>query len=437
MPAHAQPAAGANVNSSTPAQGSAAAPQPGAGESSFELGEVTVTAGGQGPLSTRSLLTSVDVVNASKIQNQTVESTWQLFGLAPGVMLTNFNQGTTSGKVSLRGFNGEGEVNAVKLLIDGVPSNSSDGNMPYLDMVFPLELQAIEVVRGTNDARYGLHNIAGNVNMATRQGGNETIGRVGVGSFGLLGLQAAKSIEGGSWAQNYFVGARRSSGWREHSDSERVTLSGKWFFTNERDTVRAGLVVRHFERKAEEPGYLTFADSRRDPRQSYPFSATDGGRRRLNQFSVPVEGRLSPDLSWSALVHLNQFEDRRFIRFSAGVSQQERFTDESHVGGRAALSWRPKVRALHEFALEGGVDTERQDNRSERYLTAERARNRQTRDQAWRFDIHGAYVQSVLRPLASLKIVPAYRIDTVSGSFDDRLARPTCAHRSTTAGKWA
>ncbi|MCY1186016.1 hypothetical protein D9M73_268470 [compost metagenome] len=60
---------------------------------------------------------------------------WELFSLAPGVMLTEFNQGTTSEKISFRGFNGEGEVKAVKLLIDGIPSNSNDGNMLLMDMI--------------------------------------------------------------------------------------------------------------------------------------------------------------------------------------------------------------------------------------------------------------------------------------------------------------
>ncbi|WP_379556418.1 TonB-dependent receptor plug domain-containing protein, partial [Pseudomonas sp. MD330_11] len=69
-----------------------------------------------------------------------VNYSWELFIRAPGVLLTPFNQGTTSGKISFRGFNGEGEVNAVKLLIDGIPSNSNDGNMPFMDMIFPLEL---------------------------------------------------------------------------------------------------------------------------------------------------------------------------------------------------------------------------------------------------------------------------------------------------------
>ena len=134
--------------------------------SALSLGSSTVTATQSGGgLPTSSVISSVDLLGGDILEQQPVLYSWELFRRAPGVMLTEFGQGTSSGKLSFRGFNGEGEVNAVKLLIDGIPSNSNDGNMPYLDMLFPLEIDGIEVVRGTNDPRYGLYNIAGNVTV--------------------------------------------------------------------------------------------------------------------------------------------------------------------------------------------------------------------------------------------------------------------------------
>ena len=140
----------------------------------LSLGEIAVSAGRSGPLSSREVLSSVDVLGSERLAHEQVNNAWELFKRAPGVMTTEFNQGTTSGKLSFRGFNGEGEINAVKLLVDGIPANSNDGNMPYLDAIFPLDIESIEVVRGTNDARYGLNNIAGNAQNNTRTGGNYT-----------------------------------------------------------------------------------------------------------------------------------------------------------------------------------------------------------------------------------------------------------------------
>ncbi|KTT99763.1 TonB-dependent receptor plug domain-containing protein [Sphingomonas sanguinis] len=91
--------------------------------------EVVVTAKSMAR-STANVLTSVDVLSGDVAQRQNVDNAWELFARLPGVVLTDFNQGTTSGRFSIRGFNGEGEINAVKLLIDGVPSNDNAGRMP-------------------------------------------------------------------------------------------------------------------------------------------------------------------------------------------------------------------------------------------------------------------------------------------------------------------
>lgn len=149
----------------------------------FELGEVTVTATPTGTLDSRDILSSVDIMNADKIADQNVLTSFDLLHRMPGVQITQFNQGITTGKFSFRAFNGEGNINAVKLLIDGIPSNTNDGNMPFIDALFPLDIQSIETVRGTNDPRYGLHAIAGNANIQTYEGGNYAKGRVSYGSF--------------------------------------------------------------------------------------------------------------------------------------------------------------------------------------------------------------------------------------------------------------
>lgn len=398
------------------------------GEPTFDIGRVTVTGVRRGPLSTRSLLTSVDVLHADVLAEQAVQSTWELFTLAPGALLTNFNQGTTSGKVSMRGFNGEGNINAVKLLVDGIPGNSNDGNMPFLDAVFPLELQSIEVVRGTNDARYGMHSIAGDIDLVTRRGGNGTFGRLGLGSFNSQDLQLAHAAEGGlgggTLQQNYFVGHKRSDGWRDHSESSKTALSaqvgwlgGGWHL---------GVSARHFTHDAQEPGYLTDAQAYTTPRASLPVSATDGGERRADQLAGHADWQGSDGrggtVDAALRVYQNRFADTRWVRFSASASQQERVADETHTGLRASVSWRPAGHGLHGLAIEGGVDHEHQDDRSLRYLTTQRVRTSQTRDQAWTLDTTGAYAQAVVEPTPTVKLVPGWRVDRIGGHFDNRLA---------------
>ena len=148
------------------------------------IGEVRVSAQRPGgALLSNSVMSSVDVLGADKLEDKNVANSWELLGQLPGIQLTETRMGAESGKASFRAFNGEGYINGIKVLIDGIPSNVNSGNQRFIDMVFPLEVDYIEVVRGTNDPRYGLHNIGGNINFGTRQGGNYLDGRVSVGSF--------------------------------------------------------------------------------------------------------------------------------------------------------------------------------------------------------------------------------------------------------------
>jgi iron complex outermembrane receptor protein len=386
----------------------------------FTLGTLTVMGKQTGSLAAPSVLTSVDMLDSTLVEKQNVDTGWELFRYAPGVQLTDFNQGTTSGKLSFRGFNGEGEINAVKFLIDGIPSNSNDGNMPYIDLIFPLDIRYVEVVRGTNDPRYGLYNIAGNVNINTYIGGDHSAARASFGSYNSADVQLAKGIKLGSVTQDYFVAYRQSDGYRDHSKLEKFSLAGKWFY-NWGSSSRVGLIARHHQNDAQEPGYLTFAQSREDPEQSRAFSATDGGEREISQFSLHLDTQPSDALAWSTKAYANQFDDTRFIKFSAGVSQQERVTEERHFGALTTLTYR----ARESLSIEGGLDFQHQDNKSLRYLTIERARQSQTRDQDFELDIYGAYVQAVIKPTEKLKFVPAFRVDKVDGEFTNKLAGTT------------
>ncbi|MEY4207768.1 MAG: hypothetical protein RLZZ20_920 [Pseudomonadota bacterium] len=384
------------------------------------LGEVVVTAN-RDPLSVSSLYTSVNVLPAERIEQQAVANNWQLFDQVPGVMLTTFGQGTTSGKLSMRGFNGEGEINAVKLLIDGIPSNSNDGNMPYIDLAPRLDIDAIEVVKGTNDPRYGLHNIAGNANIVTKAGSNYQLGRISYGSFNTRDVQAATGIDDGRLSQNYAFSYMNTDGYRRHSQAENATFSGKWFLHSEDRRHQVGLIARHAELSAQEAGYLTRAQAEADPRQSRAHNASDEGGRRMTQLALQGKSAIRDDLTASAQIYLNDLHDKRYVRFSAGTSQQERLVDETHLGASASASWQAGKTSFGELTLTGGVDAEHQDNRSERYSTLMQSRTAQTRNQQFDFNTMGSFVQAMLKPSDRLTITPALRIDSISGEYTNRL----------------
>ncbi len=399
-------------------------------DSVFELGELTVSSGRaarSGKLSSRDILSSVDIMNADKIQNQNVLTSFDLFHRMPGVQITQFNQGTTTGKFSFRGFNGEGNINGVKLLIDGIPSNTNDGNMPFIDAIFPLDISSIEVVRGTNDPRYGLHAIAGNATINTTQGGNYLKARTSYGSFDTYDIQAGAGYEMNGFSQNYTIDYRSTNGYRDHSHSEKNSFSGKWFYTPEDKKYKVGLIARWSDADAEEPGYLTFAQSRANPTQSMPHNQTDGGKRQIGQLSGHFDVNLRDDLFWSTKSYVNTFDDNRFVKFSANVSQQNRINEEIQYGAMSTLTYHPTVAWLKDFSVETGVDVQYQDNKSYRYNTVNRVVTTQTRNQEFGFYDYGGYVQMMVKPFDWLKITPGFRVDQVGGSFINKANGRTAA----------
>ncbi len=387
-------------------------------DTSFSVGEIVVTANRMAG-STDNVLTSVDRLGGDVAQRANVNYAWELVGRLPGVLLTNFNQGTTSGKFSFRGFNGEGEINAVKLLIDGVPSNSNDGNMPYVDMVYPLDISGIEVVRGTSDPRYGLHAIAGSANIKTRIGGTYADARISGGSFGTYEGQLSAGLETGKFSQNYLVAYRQSDGYRQHGSLDRLSLGGKWFF-NPNEDVRIGAIARYYKGNAQEPGYLTFADSRRDPRMTNAYNASDGDSREVQQYSLHFDNSLSDLLDFTAKAYFNRLRDDRYVKFSAGASQQRRVTSEDHWGAMGALHYHTSLAGMPLMAEVGG-DTQWQDNVSLRYTAVNRVPTAQTRDQKFKLSVGGVYGQLILEPAPWLRITPAWRWDWVGGSYLNRL----------------
>ncbi|MBN9696193.1 MAG: TonB-dependent receptor [Zoogloea sp.] len=401
----------------------AAAHAASAGESTITLGEVTVRGPQTDPLLAAQILTSVDVLAGDMVEDKHVMNSWELLGQMPGIQLTETRMGAESGKASFRGFNGEGYINGIKVLIDGIPSNVNSGNQRFIDMIFPLEVDFIEVVRGTNDPRYGLHNIGGNINVGTRQGGNYADGRLTLGSFNTREVQAAFGRESGGLAQNYFVAKQDSDGHRDHSRSDKYVLGGKWFHTSDDRRVKLGLTARLYEHDAEEAGYLTAAEMSVSRRQSPAKNANDSSGRDMKQLAAHADWQIRDDLLFSNRAYFNQYQDDRRITFTSyavgNAPRQRRLWDETQTGLLSTLTWR----AGPMLTLDGGLNAERQDNayRRERYAysvptnflgTPARVQN----DEDYSLNNVGAYLQAIINPTEKLKIIPAYRVDRFTGS---------------------
>ena len=393
------------------------------GSSVITLGEIKVSQAAGTALRTENVLTSVDVLGGDQVEDKNVMNSWQLLGQMPGIQLTETGQGAESGKATFRAFNGEGYINGIKMLIDGIPSNVNSGNQRFVDMVFPLDISYIEVVRGTNDPRYGLHNIGGNINYVTRQGGNYIDSRVTYGSFDTREVQLAIGREEGNFAQNYILAKQDSDGFRDNSNSNKYALGGKWFVTDDEQTLRVGLIARLYHHQAEESGFLTRDELRASRTQSPAKNANDGDDRDMKQLSLHMDWQLNDQLSMSNKLYYNSYNDDRTITFTdyplGNAPRQRRMWDEQQTGLLSTLTWR----ANDLLTLDGGINVEEQDNtyRRQRYSFGvptdfDAAPARIQDDDHYTLRNLGGYVQAIIQPTESLKIIPAMRVDKFDGN---------------------
>jgi iron complex outermembrane receptor protein len=383
----------------------------------FVLGNYEVSASSVG-IRTADLLTSVTLVGSDQLHSESVDYSLEVLNKVPGLTLTDFNQGIITADISLRGFNAEGSMPHLRLLVDGIPHNLNDG---YNDLgaIFPLEMQSIEVVKGTIDPRFGFNAIAGAVQVFTQR--EITGGKVKVmaGDNGTFEAQALAGYRHGGFSQTYFAGYRNSDGYRDHAEITKQSFAGKWFYAGEADRWRVGLSARVHDFKAEAPGYLSQADTTANPRASAFYSASDGGDQRNEQFSVHADGQLTGYVATSLKLYHHDSLRHRYVRFSAAGAQQERVADEEHIGANLSTTWKPRD-APWPLTFEAGVERHEQDVLNQRFRTVDRVRQASTRDHHYDLENTGAFVAFDAKPQSWLRLQGGLRADTFDGEMLNR-----------------
>jgi iron complex outermembrane recepter protein len=385
----------------------------------MKIGDVTVTE--KSPvLAATDLPTSVDVLGSSEIENQNVNFSMELFRKMPGTYYGDWNQGVVSGTFSVRGFDANHEV-PLALLVDGIPHNFGYGRMD-IQPIFPLEIDWIELVKGTNDPRYGLNNVAGNVNVFTKRGGDFSQARVLAGSYNTYDANMIIGRQPGNFSQTYFVGYRQTDGYRDNADLMKGAASGKWFYHTSDQRLSLGAIARVFGMDANAPGYLTKAQAAENSRQAAPFARTDGGEQKNTHLSVHLDYALLHNVQWSFKMYGQQLHRTRWATFSPAGAQQERINEDNQYGAISTLSYQVSNRLFQRLKLDWGLDYQFQDNLDQRYITENRVRTALARD--WDYDQHnlGSYLQADGRMTDWLRIHAGLRLDRLDGSLENRLA---------------
>jgi len=356
---------------------------------------------------------SVDYLSQEEIGYKHVDDTLEIFNKLPGVYVARYNQGVINTDVAIRGFAPDGVTPHAKLLIDGIPSNYHNG-YNELDQLFPLNIAGIEVFKGTSDPRYGLFNIGGNYNVATRQDDAKQI-EVTLGSFNSQEVQTYAGFSDDNFTQSYSLGYRSSEGYRDHTDLDKYALSGSWKWDFDNDDSEFRITARRASYKGDSPGYLSKQEAKDDPTQSASYANQDGGDKETNHISAHWSQMVNDNVQWKFKLYYQEFERERWVRFSDAGSLRDRVDDQDQWGAISTLSWFIN----DNWELDWGFDYESQDVVEQRFNTIGQVRVRDTnsvrRNNEHEFNSYGTYLKLAHQPTESLRWNIALRADRLSG----------------------
>jgi iron complex outermembrane receptor protein len=213
--------------------------------------------------------------------------------LVPGVSVANRNNPTQDPRIAVRGFGARAAfgVRSVHILRDGIPLTLPDGQTPtdYLDLA---SVSTIEVIRGSASALYG--NAAGGVvEFRSSQPPGQPIALELRALSGSDDLRRWSAGLGGTLAPLRYQGLvtrTEQDGYRRHARQETTHATGRVLhkLSGVELTWQAQLFTMPV---AENPGALTAAEMRSDPRQPVTSFVTKRARKKVNQAQLSVTAR--------------------------------------------------------------------------------------------------------------------------------------------------
>jgi iron complex outermembrane receptor protein len=148
------------------------------------------------------------IVEADQFAGE-AKSVAELVATAPGVAVNDYGGLGQLATVSVRGASADG----VRVLLDGLPLNSSAGGGVNLASIPRQWISAVEVVRGAEGARFGAGALGGAVNVVTRRPApGAWSSQLSYGSFGTLSAAAEAGAGGDRWSGVLALGYDETQG---------------------------------------------------------------------------------------------------------------------------------------------------------------------------------------------------------------------------------
>nr|NMF96201.1 TonB-dependent receptor [Aromatoleum toluolicum] len=317
---------------------------------------------------------SVDAVDMQAVQagNLGVNASEALAGV-PGLVVQNRQNYAQDLQISVRGFGSRAAfgVRGVKLIADGIPASTPDGQGQAA--TFNLDTaERIEVMRGPFSTVYGNH-AGGVIQLFSRDPKGAPTLRGGVlgGSWGTTKVDIG--AEGEKNGVGYVVDASRfdTDGYRDHSAATRDQLFGKLLFRPDQDSKLTLVANALRQDDTDDPLGLTWETFKDDPRDVESVAETFNTRKSIDhrQGGATYERRFG-----AGRLHLSAYAGERSVTQYQAIptAVQNIVTRPRHSGGvidfdrsfhGLGARWTHTLTAgPGELTLTGGVDYDRSED---------------------------------------------------------------------------
>lgn len=208
------------------------------------------------------------VIDEAQVRESGSRSLGELLQFQGGLRLMSSSGDSARGSISLRGF-GENASSRTLILIDGRPINRPDMAAANLQEIPLSRVARVEILRGSQTARFGDQAVGGVVNIVTKQSSDPSDLQLetAVGSERTRITRLSHTQRQGDQQISVDAELNRSDGWRDNALTESDTIAAGWS-RQPASGVRLDGQVSWGQQQGRFPGPLTTSQFLQNPRQS-------------------------------------------------------------------------------------------------------------------------------------------------------------------------
>ncbi len=257
----------------------------------------------------------VSLIDGESLYQRNVANLSEMLRFSPGIW-SDSSSGGSAVFLSSRGSNLDAtnyDMNGIKLLQDGLPVTTADGNN-HNRLIDPLSSRYATVARGANAMAYGASTLGGAINFVspTAHNSSRLEAYLNGGSDGLVNARTSMGGVAGELDGLLTLDYREYDGYREHSAEQRrgAYANAGWQFAQHAET---RLYFTYLNEDRELPGSLSAQQLAADPEQATSAArsgdlAVDVDTWRvanITRWAIGEDSELSFGLSWEeqALFH--------------------------------------------------------------------------------------------------------------------------------------